>query len=360
MTPLVRILADDLSGAADCAASFTGAVGPMSLLLHGEGAGQVQFALDADTRVLEAGAAAERWRALGRASARDRESLLFKKVDSTLRGHIAEELGAFVEALPHLGTIVVAPAFPAQGRTFVNGRLSVHGAVTGASLAPVGEALRSGLEEPRAVVLADAIEQADLEALVQGMGGPDPATLWVGSAGLARALAGAPPSRIEPSALRGPLLIVCGSYSAAARAQAAALVRELGDDVVVTSAAGEPSHDAAAAAARALRSHGVALVRLDPETTPAAGSRAMVRSLSTVLRAVASRCGTLALTGGDTARAMLEALEVIEIFVEGELEPGIAVTAPIEPHGFRVALKAGGFGDEDTWVRLARPVMAAP
>ena len=41
MTPLVRIIADDLSGAADCAASFTGAVGPMSLLLHGEGEGQV-------------------------------------------------------------------------------------------------------------------------------------------------------------------------------------------------------------------------------------------------------------------------------------------------------------------------------
>ena len=358
MTPLVRILADDLSGAADCAASFTGAVGPMSLLLHGEGEGQVQFALDADTRVLDPDAAATRWRALGRASARDRESLLFKKVDSTLRGHIAEELGAFAEALPHLATVVVAPAFPAQGRTFVNGRLSVHGAATGRSLAGVGEALRSNGQAARAVVLADAVEQADLEALVQGMGGPDPATLWVGSAGLARALAGSPPSRIEPAALRGPLLIVCGSFSAAARAQAEALQRELGD-VVVSVDAGPPSHDVAAAAMRAMHAHGVALVRVDSGSALEDGSRAIVEALAAVLREVARRCCTLALTGGDTARAMMEALEVMEIFVEGELEPGMAVTAPVEPYGFRAVLKAGGFGEADAWVRLARAVASS-
>jgi uncharacterized protein YgbK (DUF1537 family) len=222
----------------------------------------------------------------------------------------------------------------------------------------VGEALRSNGQAARAVVLADAVEQGDLEALVQGMGGPDPAMLWVGSAGLARALAGSPPSRIEPAAMRGPLLIVCGSFSAAARAQALALQREFGD-VVVSVAALPPSQAVAAAAVRAMHTQGVALVRVESAAAPESGSRSIVEALAAVLREAARRCCTLAVTGGDTARAMMEALEVMEIFVEGELEPGMAVTAPIEPYGFRAVLKAGGFGDAEAWVRLAR-ALASP
>jgi uncharacterized protein YgbK (DUF1537 family) len=179
--------------------------------------------------------------------------------------------------------------------------------------------------------------------------------LWVGSAGLARALAGSPPSRIEPAAMRGPLLVVCGSFSAAARAQAQALQREFGE-VVVSVAAVPPSQDVAAAAVRAMHTHGVALVRVESAAAPESGSRSIVEALAAVLREAARRCCTLAVTGGDTARAMMEALEVMEIFVEGELEPGMAVTAPIEPYGFRVVLKAGGFGDAEAWVRLARAV----
>ena len=339
--PGVRILADDLSGAADCAASFTGALGPISLLLSGDGRGEVQFALDADTRGADLSQADARWRELGIASAADRGSMLFKKIDSTLRGHIAQELLALLDGMPHVNMIVVAPAFPAQGRTVVNGRLLVNGHETGKTLASIGAVIRAAADRPRALILGDATEQADLEGLVEGMGGPDASTLWVGSSGLARALAGAPPVTLEQAALGKPMLIVVGSYSDAARAQVEAFARNHPNCVVT------PEKAAATLAAT-----GIALVHL-PFDSPASASRERVAALAARLVDAARACRTLVMTGGDTARAMLDALRVQEIFIEGELEPGIAVAAPVESHGFRAVLKAGAFGDENTLLRIA-------
>ena len=59
--------------------------------------------------------------------------LLFKKVDSTLRGNVAAELAAALRTRralispPARVGIVFAPAFPALGRTTVNGRQLVYG-----------------------------------------------------------------------------------------------------------------------------------------------------------------------------------------------------------------------------------------
>jgi len=339
--PAVRILADDLSGAADCAASFTGAAGPIALLLRGDGRGEVQFALDADTRALDAPQAAQRWRELGEASSSDRRSMVFKKIDSTLRGHIAQELCALLDNMPHVSLVVVAPAFPEQGRTVVNGRLYVRGEATNVSLAPIGEVIRTAADRPRSLILGDATEQADLEGLVQGMGGPDAATLWVGSSGLARALAGTPPAIVENEALARPMLVVVGSFSKMARAQVAAFRAARPESVV-----------AAERAKQALAASGVALVHLSFDD-PANPSRGNITALAARLREAAASCGTLVMTGGDTARAMLEALGVDEVFIEGELSPGIAVSAPVEPHGFRCVIKAGGFGDEQALLALA-------
>lgn len=340
MSVPLRILADDLSGAADCAASFTGAAGPIALLLRGDGRGEVQFALDADTRGLDAKNAAKRWQALGIASAADRDSMVFKKIDSTLRGNIAPELRALLEEMPHVNMVVVAPAFPEQGRTVVNGRLYVRGEETSMSLAGIGEVIRGASDRPRSLILGDATEQSDLEGLVEGMGGPDATTLWVGSSGLARALAGAPPARIDVGDLAKPMLVVVGSFSAVAQRQVQAFSRRHPSAVV------KP-----AAARQAMQAQGVALVHLPFDASPKA-SRENIATLAASVRDAAAACATLVMTGGDTARAMLDALDVEELFIEGELEAGIAVSAPVEPHGFRAVLKAGAFGDDDTLLRM--------
>jgi uncharacterized protein YgbK (DUF1537 family) len=76
-----------------------------------------------------------------------------------------------------------------------------------------------------------------------------------------------------------------------------------------------------------------------------------VDALAEALRDLARRARTLVMTGGDTARAMLAALGVDALTIEGELEPGISVSAPVEGHGFRAVLKAGGFGDNGVFLR---------
>ncbi|OAI65685.1 Hrp-dependent type III effector protein, partial [Ralstonia solanacearum] len=59
------------------------------------------------------------WQALARPATR-----LYKKIDSTLRGNVAAEVAALV---PVAGLAVVAPAFPAAGRTTRNARQWLHG-----------------------------------------------------------------------------------------------------------------------------------------------------------------------------------------------------------------------------------------
>src|ERR1700712_4789142 len=96
------IVADDLTGAADCAIAF-GRRGHEAVVTWGE-AGEASdhqrpvLAYDAASRGLAAGAAAGRHAdVLERLSGPKRQ--LFKKIDSTLRGHPAAEIAT---ALAHL------------------------------------------------------------------------------------------------------------------------------------------------------------------------------------------------------------------------------------------------------------------
>ena len=51
-------------------------------------------------------------------------ALLFKKIDSDLRGHVGEEVSAAMDA-SRARIAIVAPAFPAMGRTVEHGMLRV-------------------------------------------------------------------------------------------------------------------------------------------------------------------------------------------------------------------------------------------
>jgi uncharacterized protein YgbK (DUF1537 family) len=61
----------------------------------------------------------------------------------------------------------------------------------------------------------------------------------------------------------------------------------------------------------------------------------------------AARCAGLVLSGGDTARAVLEALDVPWLRIVDEVEPGVPLC--VEGPGARpIVTKAGGFGDAET------------
>ncbi len=130
----ILIVADDLSGAADCAIGCTLAGLETIVLLEPSPAvseGAAAVAVDVDTRNMSpenAGRAlADTIRRLHDPSTR----VIYHKIDSTLRGNWASELKharqAVGEMLGQPPLAVVAPAFPAHGRTVTGGQVHVRG-----------------------------------------------------------------------------------------------------------------------------------------------------------------------------------------------------------------------------------------
>src|SRR5215213_10540966 len=213
---LIAVIADDLTGAADTGVQLVRA-GYRTAVLFSESEALAEdldaVSFDTDSRTKPAGFAAKR--VLEAAHAARGARIVYKKLDSTLRGNVAAELAAALDGTRRERAIV-APAFPAAGRTTVGGTQRVHGvpvdetemandphtpvrvahvpSLLADAFSSVGvlsvedlsdpELVRRILEESECVV-ADADRAEDLEALVRTV----PArVLWAGSAGLALAL----------------------------------------------------------------------------------------------------------------------------------------------------------------------------
>jgi D-threonate/D-erythronate kinase len=297
----ILIIADDLTGAADCAA----ACGSDALVILDDSCAVPTadvVAFDANTRCMTAEhAAAETARIVRSHPA----SIVYKKIDSSLRGHVAAEITAALDAYRSLGhpdaIAVVAPAFPAMGRTTTGGRQYVRGV-------PLEKGALTGLPNS---VICDAGTDQDLRAIAAKWIGC--AVLWVGSAGLMSALMPTPEKR-EPTAPKadGPIIFAVGSLSERSRQQVEALADAgIGNDLILV---GEPE------------------------------------SLAHQISARREPIGALVLTGGDTARAVLRALGIASLRVVGEVETGVPMLLTAGPQALPVITKAGDFGDRDTLV----------
>lgn len=382
------IIADDLTGAADAGVQFARAGYRTAVafrdapVLPAENLDAV--ALDTDSRTMPAGFAAKR--VIEAAHAVRSARLVYKKLDSTLRGPIAAELSAALAATGR-ERAVVAPAFPAAGRTTVGGVQLLHGepvhetemrddprtpvreahvpTLLEGSFLSVGTLSAGDLADPERVrrkvegfrcVVADATSEADLEALVRAV--PDPSrVLWAGSAGLAQALSrvypgpreGEPRTRHEPA--RG-VLVVVGSLSGVAREQLERLTDEYGE--VAVSVAGGAVGEAASRARRALSDAVCAVVHTPAERKHSSGP--LIKPLAEVAAVLAKEAlfDALVLTGGSTAVGVARRLGATGIRLEGEVEAGIPVGALISPRPYRVVTKAGGFGGPDALVDAVR------
>ena len=125
--PKILIVADDLTGAADCAAAS--GLDAAVVLDDSRGIPEAEVvAIDANTRSMDAQSAAAETARIVRAYPAE---MVYKKIDSTLRGHASEEIGAALEAYRSIGhpdaVAVVAPAFPGMGRITRGGRQYVRG-----------------------------------------------------------------------------------------------------------------------------------------------------------------------------------------------------------------------------------------
>ena len=234
------IIADDLSGAADCAAaSGTGAIVTLS------GSADVDapvVAVDIDSRDLAPAAAADRAGAVARTGA---DSLIYQKLDSTLRGNWPAELAAIAAELTRARgkapLVLLCPAFPERGRSVVRGHVRVEGRslASGSIATMLNGAGLEGSDVPRGLVpselraaldaiaaagriaICDAESRADLNALAK-ISLDYTNVFWAGSAGLMSSLAAqlgwrAPQEPLPPAP--GCVLVVVGSASDVSRTQ---------------------------------------------------------------------------------------------------------------------------------------------
>jgi D-threonate/D-erythronate kinase len=371
----IAIVADDLTGALDAAAPFADAGLAASVLLRsGRSGDEPVLSIDTDTR--EAAPAAAALAVEQAFGGLDLAGVLpFKKIDSTLRGNIGPELGAALAATGRR-VAIVAPAAPRQGRSLRGGWLYVDGQRMGRqslvellqqqqlSGVPVRPIHAGGRIEIAAgdtcVVVADAQNEEQLDAIAAyGLAHPQD-VLLAGSSGLSsavmRLLAPAngfsgPTRRFETSRLH----FLIGSHHARSAEQVQALVAT--GDVpahVLSPAAGDALPGAIANATRGVLVHVAGLgtpLRLDPAWI----ARRLGDAATSLLRAAGDEPVALFLTGGATARSILEHLGVDRIEIVGSLFPGVVHgRVTVGGRAVDVITKSGGFGERDLLVRLAR------
>lgn len=363
-------LADDLSGALDAAAAFHAAGRTVVVpLVPGvwpvPAAGTVVGVTTESRNLPPAAAAAAVAAALAAGQARGAR-LVYKKIDSTLRGPVAAELAALAAADPRR-RILFAPANPAVGRTVVGGVLRVHGvpvAETEFARDPVSPVRTSSLRDllgaaatPQ-VHLADAAVPADLAAAVAAMAAQPGPWVAVGSGALARPIAAAlpappPASAPTPGPLSaGPILWLNGSGHPRSREQAAAWAATAGLSCFAPGESGAAGEGAGSLVVE-LRTRGAAILQA-PAGRGDSGAvlAALVGTAAAAIRAAGVT--RLLVTGGETAFALAQALGVERLVYRGEIEPGLAL-ARAESAGAAMdwAVKPGGFGDLRTWPRAA-------
>jgi uncharacterized protein YgbK (DUF1537 family) len=388
--PKVTIIADDLTGALDVAGPFASRGQPTFVVVKHEGCTRNQFAgasvvsINSASRHMPAAEAAARVRSIVEGLCRPAGEIFIKKIDSTLRGNVTAETLAALRALGRANAIV-APAFPAQGRTVARGMVHVKGvplprtdfardALSPPPLEPLDRVFRAAAPQARVelapargpfdlapagavmrVFVVDSETDSDLRATVEALAGHLRNCVLVGSAGIAGAVAtsclpmASAPER--PEAV-GQVLVVVGSRAEQSAQQAAALSAQPGVEVFVAPN-GELSD-----ASILNSSAGTLVLRAAPGPDGREGDAQQVAAslAGHAVRVLRNRpIGALVATGGDTAVAILTALGRRALQVMGDLLPGIPYCR-FDFDGRRLWLvtKAGGFGTRDTMIDIVR------
>ncbi len=406
----VVVVADDLTGAADTAIHFlrpgeeivlvslaNEAAGPPALSKDG-------LAIDTGTRGSSEAEAIHRLQVAAAVARERKPSLVYKKVDSQLRGRPGLEIETLRRELGRRCALV-APAHPAQGRVTRAGVHLVRGLPTAESdagrdpVAPVTEsrlpvliaqqagvrvahvplaeleagpaALRRAVErllaEGHPVITFDAVTPQNLDLIAEVACRRFPDALLAGSAGLAVALAACRDAgaAVEPAPVPycESMLFVCGSTAGALRRQVAALVASgRSRALTLTSAAvvAGPGREELKEAAVGQWATGDVVVltpgeRLDAATCAPAALLAGLADLALALVA-RRRPEGLFVSGGDTAAAVLRAAGVAALRLRGEVVPGAAwgVAEGGALDGATVVTRAGAFGGDEDLVALRR------
>lgn len=340
---------------------------------------------DRITRILEA--------------AGDRE-LVFKKIDSTMRGPVGAELNALATRFPDR-PILFTPTNPGVGRAVINGSLFIEGVPvsqtsfsrdlafpvtedciqaiitkTGGPSASVAsfdfastqdegirQILEKGWKESR-ILIVDSTTEKDLERVVDAATVVAQDFLPCGSGGLASAVVKHGwPSGLEtdssvPDTKLGRVLFVVGSLHPRSRDQIKYGAEQAGIPIEIVSL-----ESPAGQIERLLKTLRADKVLILASQLPSVAERMSITQvhahaahLAELVSEVYSRgmIETLFVTGGETARAVIDRLDCQRLELEAEFQPGVAVAKMTDSRGnqARLIVKPGGFGGPDLLAQI--------
>ena len=342
--------------------------------------------------------------------------IVYKKVDSTLRGNLGAELDGLLDAFRHL-RIVVSPAYPEYQRTVINGKLFIGGKpidqtefandplspvrfsdvktlISLQTAKPVGgihlptvrkgahsiaEAIRNLQAKGIRIYCVDAKNRADLKSIANAC--IRTRSMPCGSAGLGEEIAVSMRSTrskimVLSASTNGATMnelrrLIKGSRSPLVRARAVALVgkasrkREIDRIRRLTHKALATSHQVVLVCSAFYESD------LQPILVASKNSKSRRTSRDPIASGLAAATSPLILsgsvnavllTGGEMAAAFLNQIKAGGLKLETELLPGIALGRVISGRatGLAVVTKAGGFGTPGSMTRLLQCMGSAP
>jgi D-threonate/D-erythronate kinase len=289
---------------------------------------------------------------------------IFKKTDSTLRGNIAAEIEGILDASA-CRTVVYVPAYPALGRTVVEGRLLIDGvpvertAFAHDPLHPVRSGrvadlfAESGLEvrharnsaelrravaarAGRSVVICDSSTDAEISEAARVVAEASGELAAAGPAPFAGELAGQlthDPAGASPLPRASRGLVVNGSLHPASLQQ-----------IECAMAGGIPTAAHAEDAVSLLARHEWVILRPPAPAgiDPAGFSEILARE--TCAAVDSSGADTLILFGGETTFSVLRRWNIRSVEPQCEILPGVSLSCVTAPRPLLLLAKAGGFG----------------
>jgi uncharacterized protein YgbK (DUF1537 family) len=351
---MLRLLADDLTGALDTTAELVPLTGAVPVLWPSVTPSVLagSAALDSGTRELSTEDATDRVARLcpHLLSA----SIAFKKIDSLMRGATMAEIAACLR-MGAWRYAVLAPAFPFQDRVTRNGRQFARIAGTWTAVSPpLCDALQMlgvsavpgapGRPLHAGVTVLDATTDDDLRAIALAEPVDGSSVLWIGTGGLAQALA-AGHAHPTASPLPRPILGIFGSDQPATASQLEACAEHW------LETAGQELD----LVAKRLDAAGLALVSFS--LAPNLARHAAAAEIAERTRALVARIdppGTIMVAGGETLRSLCDAVDAESLLVTGRLVPGVprSVIQGGRWNGVTVISKSGAFGPPDLLRRL--------
>jgi len=395
------IIADDLTGAMDSSGYFASqGLSTMVILEPNFSPAADVIVINTNSRADNANTAYDKVRQAARNLA---GRVVYKKIDSTLRGNVGIELKATMEEVA-CKKAIVAPAFPAVGRTTMAGILLVDGVrvtetqfahdpispvkesyipsllekATGSRVGCVStECIEAGAESlyhelsrlPEDILVCDVTKQPHLTYIVQAATLAGGQWLLCGSGGLARELHIILNKKLRtqkttaPILPPGPALVVTSTRNQVTANQLIKAKTELGLSILNLNVENLNQENIAAREIRRIVEEADHLLSQGKSmafsSTFSQYNPAMKWSIASIMaKAVAGiiaiqKLAGLFLSGGDIAVEVCRRLTASAIQIRGEVEPGVPAAELIggQGQGIRVITKAGGFGTEKALIK---------